>query len=60
MFLYSKLNAALIFKAITEIGVANYAQMLVTPREEQYPIDWVLRTINAKLDAIPEPSKYHE
>lgn len=55
-----KLNAALILKAMSEIGVGNYAQMLVTPKEEQYPIDWLLRTIHAKLDAIPEPTRYHE
>lgn len=45
---------------MSDIGYANFAQMLLTPKEGQYPMDWVLRTIYVKLDAIPEPSIFHE
>lgn len=48
----SKINAAAILKAITELGCQNYANILVTPRDTQLPMDWLLRIITAKLDPI--------
>jgi hypothetical protein len=50
--LYSKINATGFLKAVQELGLNTFGNMLRTPIEGNLPLDTVLKTMIISLDSI--------
>jgi len=58
VLLGSKVNSTAYLKAIQELGAETFGKMLMTPVEENYPLDTVLKTMVISLDPIKLPQAF--